>query len=226
MPGKVLAIGEGAVVMTNSEELYEKAFRYHHAGRDRGAESMDFTWPATTLRMSEFEAAIGLVALTRLDEQADTRWRNLHYLAAGMKEIPGLSGLEIDERVTRWNPFRWHFRFISDEFEGIHRNAFRKALIAEGVPCGIGPTKPLYTFSMFASGKWGETGCPIRCPLYDGNVDYTRVSCSEAERIHETEALDLSHRLLLGSQADMDQILAAMRKLRANVDELRGLDPT
>ena len=223
MPGKVLAIGEGAIVMTNSEELYQKAFRYHHAGRERGEESMDFTWPATTIRMSEFEAAIGLVAITRLEEQAETRWSNLQYLAEGLEDIPGLSGLEIDQRVTRWNPFRWHFKFISEEFDGIHRDVFRRALIAEGVPCGIGPTKPLYTFSMFASGKWGQTGCPIRCPLYNGDIDYTKVRCPEAERIHESEALDLTHRILLGPSENMDLILDAMRKTRENVDELRTL---
>jgi len=224
MPGKVFAIGEGAIVMTNSEELYEKAFRFHHAGRDRGAESLDFTWPATTLRMSEWEAAIGLVALTRLTDQAETRWRNVQYLARGTEDIPGLSGLEIDERVTRWNPFRWHFRFIRDEFDDIPRDVFRKALAAEGLPSGIGPTKPLYTFSMFASGKWGQTNCPIRCPLYQGESDYTNVHCPEAERIHETEAVDLGHRFLLGPIEDMDLILNAMRKIRENVDELRSVE--
>ncbi|MCY3683815.1 MAG: DegT/DnrJ/EryC1/StrS family aminotransferase [Gemmatimonadetes bacterium] len=221
MPGKVLAIGEGGVVMTKDESLYEKAFRYHHAGRDRGEESMNFTWPATTLRLGEFEAAIGLIALTRLEEQAEIRWENLKYLHKGMESIPGLTGLDIDERVTRWNPYRWHFKFISEEFEGIHRERFRKALQAEGVPCGIGPTKPLYQFSMFASGKWGETGCPIRCPLYQADpIDYTKVYCPEAERIHETEALDLTHRILLGSRENMDLILEAFQKLRDNIDEL------
>ena len=222
MPGKLLAIGEGGVVMTDSEELYERAFRYHHAGRERGEESGDFTWPATTLRMSEFEAAIGLVALTRLEEQAQVRDRNARYLAEGMEQIPGLSGLDRDERVTRWNPFRWHFRFSSDEFEGADRDAFRDALNAEGVRCGIGPTRPLYTFSMFASGRWGETGCPVRCPLYQGRMDYTQVHCPEAERIHQTEALDLTHRLLLGSVENMDRILDAMRKIRDNAGELRA----
>lgn len=222
MPGKTLAIGEGAIVMTNDEELYEKAFRYHHAGRDRGAESMDFTWPATTLRMSEFEAAIGIVALDRLEEQAERRFANVKYLNEGMEDIPGLSGLDVDERVTRWNPFRWHFKFIAEEFDGVHRNQFRKALIAEGVPCGIGPTKPLYTFSMFAKGEWGKTGCPIRCPLYEGDpIDYSKVHCPEAERIHETEALDLQHTILLGPRENMNLILDAFRKLRKNVDELR-----
>ena len=223
MPGKVLAIGEGGVVMTQSEDLYEEAFRYHHAGRDRGAVSRQFTWPATTLRLSEWEAAIGLVALTRLDEQAEIRWRNVKYLINGMEEIPGVAGLEIDERVTRWNPFCWHFRFISEEFEGLHRDVFRKAIAAEGVACGIGPTEPIYRYDIFKSGQWGETGCPIRCPLYKGDMDYTKVHCPEAERIHETEALLINHAKLLGPQEDMDLILDAMRKVRQNADELRGI---
>jgi dTDP-4-amino-4,6-dideoxygalactose transaminase len=220
MPGKVLAIGEAGVVMTSREDLYEAVFRYHHAGRDRGAESMDFTWPATTLRLSEWEAAIGLVALERLDEQANIRWRNVRYLAEGMNEIPGLRGLEIDERVTRWNPFRWHFRFNSAEFGDVHRDTFVEALRAEGVPCNIGPTKPLYTFSIFASGQWGKTGCPIRCPLYDSTMDYAAVHCPQAERIHATEAVDIYHRFLLGPLQDMDLIMGAMRKIRDNVDEI------
>ena len=222
MPAKVLAMGESGVVMTDSEEFYQAAFRYHHAGRERGYESPDHTWPATTLRLSEFEAAIGLVGLTRLAEQAETRDRNARYLGEGLAEIPGLSGLEIDERVTRWNPYRWCFRFDSERFGGVHRDRFQQAAAAEGLRCGIGPTKPLYQFSMFASGEWGETGCPVRCPLYQGPpVDYTQVHCPQAERIHATEALDLMHRYLLGPTEKMARILDVFRKLRENVGELR-----
>ena len=227
MPGKVLGIGESGVVMTDSEELYQEAFRYHHSGRERGYESPDHTWPATTLRLSEFEAAIGLVALTRLEEQAENRDANARYLIAGMNEIDGLSGLEIDERVTRWNPYRFCFRFDSEGFGGIHRDTFLKAANAEGLFMGIGPTRPLYQFEMFASGRWGETGCPVRCPLYEGpEIDYTQVHCPEAERIHATEALDLNHKFLLGEQKKMDRILDVFRKLRDNVDELREWEET
>lgn len=224
MAGKTVALGEGAIIMTNREDLHERVFRYHHAGRDRGAESMDFTWPATTLRLSEWEAAIGLVALERLEEQAETRWRNLRYLAKGFDDIPGLTPLEIDERVTRWNPYRWHFKFVQDKFEGVSRDVFRQALAAEGIPCGIGPTKPLYTFDMFASGRWGETGCPVHCPLQGAPIDYSQVHCPESERIHAEEALDLTHHFLLAPTSDMDVILGAMRKVRDNIDELKGLE--
>lgn len=222
MPGKVLGIGESGVVMTDSEELYQEAFRYHHAGRERGYESPDHTWPATTLRLSEFEAAIGLVALTRLEEQAKNRDANARHLGQGLAEIDGLSALEIDERVTRWNPYRCCFKFESEAFAGVHRDTFREAAAAEGLSLGIGPTKPLYRFSMFADGEWGETGCPVRCPLYEGpRIDYTQVHCPEAERIHEDEALDLMHQYLLGPREKMDRVLDVFRKLRENAGELR-----
>jgi len=68
-----------------------------------------------------------------------------------MAEIPGLSGLEIDERVTRWNPYRWCFRFRTEDFGGVHRDVFRDALIAEGIRCGTGladlPSGRYLTFS-------------------------------------------------------------------------------
>ena len=64
----------------------------------------------------------------------------------------------------------------------------------------------------------------IRCPLYRADpIDYTRVYCPEAERIHETEALDLTHRILLGPRENMDLILEAFQKLRDNIDELIGV---
>ena len=75
---------------------------------------------------------------------------------------------------------------------------------------------------MFASGKWGETGCPIRCPLYQTDpIDYTKVYCPEAERIHETEALDLTHRILLGPREKHGPHSRSLPKIADNIDELK-----
>ena len=54
-------------------------------------------------------------------------------------------------------------------------------------------------------------------------MDYSKVHCPEAERIHDTEACLISHRLLLGPLEDIDLILNAMRKVRDKADELKGL---
>ena len=68
--------------------------------------------------------------------------------------------------------------------------------------------------------NFGRTGCPIKCPLHREPVDYTKVHCPEAERIHQTEALSITHRAFLGPVEDMDLVLDAIRKVRANTDEL------
>jgi len=66
-----------------------------------------------------------------------------------------------------------------------------------------------------------RTGCPIKCPLYGKEVDYTQVHCPTAERLFQTQALSISHAVFLGDQEDMDLILAAIRKVRANTDQLK-----
>jgi hypothetical protein len=67
----------------------------------------------------------------------------------------------------------------------------------------------------------GGNTWPIKCPSYDKPIDYTKVQCPEAERIYQTEALSISHPNFLGDKEDMDLILEAIRKVRANTDELR-----
>jgi hypothetical protein len=46
------------------------------------------------------------------------------------------------------------------------------------------------------------------------------VHCPEAERIYQTEALSIGQSNFLGDEEDMDLILEAIRKVRANTDEL------
>jgi len=58
--------------------------------------------------------------------------------------------------------------------------------------------------------------------VYGKSVDFRQVHCPQAERIAATEALSFSHPLFLGPRSDMDLVLDAIRKVRENVEELRG----
>ena len=184
---------------------------------------------ASNLRMTEFQAAVLLCQLERLDEQVERREENARYLAEGLKEIPGVEPL-VDQDMwgegkfcTRWSFYYWNFRYRQEEFDGIHRDKFIEALKAEGVPVGIGAHgEPIYRNPLFQNMNFGRTGCPIRCPLYKGEMDYRKVYCSEAERIYREEALSIPHAVFLGDREDMDLILDAIRKVRENTDELKG----
>ena len=220
--GKTLTTGEGGMVLTNSQELAERAYSYHHIGRVRGRPFDEYHRPATNLRMTEWQGAMGLAQLTRLAAQTEARERNATYLASRLEEIPGVAPLRRDPRVTRWGFYFWHFKFLPEHWNGVTCAQFRQALNAEGVPCGTGHTQPLYQHPLFAG--WiaaGGKGHPPATPNSAKTVDFTRMDCPETERIYATEACSLQHRLFLGPRSDVDRILAAIRKLWANQDELR-----
>ncbi len=220
--GKALTCGEGGIVLTNDDELAEKAYSFHHIGRISGRPFYEFHRVASNLRMTEWQAAIALGQLSRLDEQTETRERNAAHLAEGLREIDGVAPIERDPRVTRWGFYYWNFKFDQEGFDGAHRDKFIKALNAEGVPVGIGAHgQPIYQNPLFQNMNFGRTGCPITCPFYGKEVDFRKVHCPQAERIFQTEALSLPHRVFLGDESDMDLILDAVRKVRENVDELR-----
>ena len=214
--GKTLTCGEGGIVLTNDQDLAEKAYSFHHIGRLSGRPFYEFHRIASNLRMTEFQAAVLLGQLERLDEQVEKREANASYLAAGLEDIDGVAPLNRDPRVTRWCFYYWNFKYIQDEFEGIPREKFREAVAAEGVGIGIGAHgAPIYTNPVFQRMEFGT------CPFHTKRDDYRNVHCPEAERIYETEALSLSHAVFLGEKQDMDLILEAIRKVREHTDELR-----
>lgn len=221
--GKTLTCGEGGAILTNSAELAEKAYSFHHIGRISGRPFYEFHRVASNLRMTEWQGAILLAQLTRFLDQVETRERNARYLAQGLKEIEGVDPIDRDPRVTRWCFYYWNFHYRQEQFAGVPRDRFIQALQAEGVPVSVGAHGlPIYRNPLFRSMNFGRTGCPIKCPLYGKPVDYSQVHLPVAERLYETQALSLPHRLFLGDTTeDMDLILEAIRKVRANVDELR-----
>ena len=221
--GKVMTCGEGGIVLTSDAELSEKAYSFMHIGRVPGRPFYEFHRVASNMRMTEFHAAVLLCQLDRLDAQIETRERNTRVLSEGLKEIEGVAPLERDEEVTRWSFYYWNFKYKEEAFDGIPRELFIEALQAEGVPIGVGAHgEPIYRNPLFQNMNFGRTGCPIKCPLHGEEVDYRKIFCPEAERIHRNEALSLTHRAFLGGTEDMDLILDAIRKVRENTDALRS----
>ena len=220
--GKTLTCGEGGAVVTDNEELAELAFSFHHIGRLKDRPFYEFHRVASNLRMTEWQAAVLLAQMTRLDAQIERGEDNTSYLAKGMKDIPGVEPIRRDKRVTRWGFYYWNFHYRPEKFHGIPRDRWMKALHAEGVPVGVGAHgEPIYRNPLFQSMNFGRTGCPIKCPLHRGKVDYTKTFCPTAERLFKEDACSIMHTHFLGPRSDMDKILRAMRKIRDNADELR-----
>lgn len=222
--GKTITAGEGGIVLTNDDELAEKAYSFMHIGRIQGRPFYEFHRVASNLRMTEWQAAVLLCQLKRLDEQVEIRERNSTYLAEKMQRMEGVKPLPRDfSVVTRWCFYYWNFKFVPDAWDGITRDTFLKALQAEGVPCWVGAHgEPIYRNPLFQRMDFGRTGFPIKCPCCGTwRIDYRQVYCPEAERIYQTEACSFPHAIFLGPKEEMDLILAAIQKLWENKDELK-----
>jgi dTDP-4-amino-4,6-dideoxygalactose transaminase len=197
---KNITAGEGGMVVTNDEAMAERVWSLHNVGRRYGGEWYEHVRVGWNYRMTEFQAAILVVQLSRLDGQSAIRARNAAYLAGQLSQIGGIGPTRVDGRVPR---HAWHLfmcRYSSDEFGGASRDQFVQMLRAEGIPCSPGYL-PLNRSDAIVQAL-GQIGASPPAP------------CPQAERICTEEAIWLGQNLLLGEPADMDSIVAAVSKIK------------
>jgi len=210
---KNMTAGEGGIILTNEEELAAKCFSYHHIGRIAGRPFYEHHVAAWNYRMTEWQGAILLVQLERLEEQTQRRAANAQFLDKHLGAIPGLRPLRTDPFVTRNSVHVYIIRYEEEAWNGVSREEFIQAVQAEGIPFGGGYPHPLYKNPLFAAKHFGRTGCPVACPLYGREVDYTQQPCPNTEQICR-DALWLSQTVLLAEEEDMRDIVRAVEKVR------------
>lgn len=202
---KNLNAGEGGIVLTDRPEVYDRAWSLIHVGRVREGGWYQHEILSGNYRMTEWQGALLLSQMRRLEEQTRRRNENALYLAAQLAEIPGIRPLLRDERVTCHAYHLFIFRYDAAAFGNLPRAEFLQTLNAEGVPCSSGYT-PLYRSNAFHPDRATHPFAAER--------DYTVERCPVAERVCAEEAVWLTQSMLLGSREDMDDIAAAIRKIQ------------
>lgn len=206
---KNLCAGEGGIIIMNDRELYERTWALHNCGRTPpDAEFGNIEPFGSNFRMTEWQGALLLSRLTRLEEETNHRHMNMRWLDGWFGEIPGIKVTPIDPRATRCGSHGYKALFDSEEFEGITRKQFLDAMRAEGIPIGYWYTTPMSRASFLKSNLFGQ------------NLDYSNVHCPETEKICQS-GLALSQNVLMGSEEDMEDIIKAAIKIRRNVGELK-----
>lgn len=218
---KNITSGEGGIVLTDNQELAEVIRSYINCGRRKDKPWYEHHILGTNLRMTELQAAILLGQLSRLETQTLKREENASYLDEKLRDLPGIRVMKKDPRVSRRSYHLYVFRYIQEEWEGIERRKFIKALNKEGIPCSKGYPYPLYKNSLFSTKGNGPRYCPISCPYYGKEVDYTEVYCPNTERLCK-EAVWVEHPVLLAEREDMEDIARAIVKVRENLKEIKG----
>jgi len=219
---KSLTCGEGGAVVTNSEELYNKAYAYHHIGRSLGSEKYEHTIVGPNYRITEFQGAILRTQLRKHSAQTERRMRNGDILSRQIEDIPGLYPLKKDARVTRRGYYFYILRFKEQEF-GISRELFLAAIAAEGAPLVKGYDMPVYQLPAFREMSFGRTGCPLTCDHYGGDMNYAEVVCPIAEEVSRKQHITILNDILL-QESNIRLIASAAQKVYANRTELAAFD--
>ncbi len=217
---KNLCSGEGGAILTNDDQLALRCSAFQNNCRARAIAGYNFNYTGgrgANLRMTEFQGALLLSQMARIEKNAQTRDENARYLTSMLAQIPGILPAKTYENCTRNAYHLYMLRYKSEAFGGLPRSKFLAALSAEGIPCSSGYS-PLNkesflrdafqsrgfqrVFSKEVLDRWAErTACPQNDQL-----------CQEGVWFFQT--------MLLGMRDDMEQIATAIRKIHAHCGTL------
>jgi dTDP-4-amino-4,6-dideoxygalactose transaminase len=217
---KNLNSGEGGAILTGDEELADRCFAFHNNGRGRKRSGFAYAQGGANLRITEFQAALLLTQMSRVEEQTRTREDNARYLTRQLEEIPGILPARSYGGCTRNAYHLYMFRYDKDQFGGAPRRAFLKALNAEGIPASSGYTplnKEPFLREVLRSRAFEAIYPKERLAAYERNNH-----CPANDRLCE-EAVWFFQTMFLGTHRDMDQIAEAVRKVHAHASELARL---
>jgi len=203
---KNITAGEGGVMVTNDEELADLCRSFTHCGRRKGAAWYDHDYLGSNLRMTEFQAAILLAQLTRLETQMKVRETNAEILNDALRRVPGIKIIGLNARHTRRSYHMYVFR-MDEMMLGISRDELIERLNAVGIPASKGWYRPLYANGVFQNAHCEEPH-GIKGALAGRGLDYRNEHCAVCEQVCR-DAVWIPQQILL---AERDQIarLAAM----------------
>ncbi len=223
---KNLPIGEGGAIVSDNEEFMDRCYSYHNYGNPYGssvgAVGAGTIIAGTKLRITEYQAAIGLAQLKRLEKETETRNINATYLKSQIKDIQGITPYKLNNNVTRAAFHLFPFRYNKDEFGGLPREKFLKALSAEGVSCskGYSPLNKMPFLENAFQSKNFQKMYPEKMLDYSAYLEKNQ--CPANDKLCYEEAVWLPQNVLLARKPDMDEIALAIEKVRKNANEINN----
>lgn len=196
--------GEGGMILTNSEELADYAWSIANVGRVRGGGWYQHEYVGWNLRMTEWQAAVALAQLTRLEEQMRKRERNAKLLTELLSEIDGIETMRWDPRITRHAYHLYLFKLSPEAAERLDKKEVVRRVCAEGIPLLEGYVSLNRNQAVLREiEKWTGEKRTYSCPV--------------SERASEKEAFWLPQNVLLAEEEDMQDIARAMKKVMASL---------
>lgn len=213
---KTMTAGEGGMIISNDDDFERLARSTHDCGRMPGEWFYSHYIYGSNYRLSEWQGAVLLAQLTRLDEQTARRHENGRLLDRLLGEISGITPQSHDARITRNGHYAYIFHVDARAFAGISNQQFVEALEAEGVPTQA-PYPPVHKLDVFTSGAYRS-----RLSSAQAKAKHTFLTDAYPNSERESdETVWITQNALLGDVEDMHEIAAAVDKIHRNAKDLR-----
>lgn len=233
MSGKSLPVGEGGILVTEEQALYEKALTLGHYERYTESLSTEALRPFAGLpvggykyRMHQMSSAMGRVQLRHNDERCREIREATNYFWDLLDGVPGLRAHRVDEK-TGSNMAGWyapHGLYVPEELGGLSVTRFCQAVRAEGVgACSPGCNAALHTHGLLQN-----------CDVY-GHGKSTRIANATRDVRELDDALPVSETIgkrvysipwFIKMQPEIiRQYAGAYRKVAENYTDLLADDP-
>ncbi|MCX7918353.1 MAG: DegT/DnrJ/EryC1/StrS family aminotransferase [bacterium] len=205
---KNMTAGEGGIILTNNK-TYAKLLRsYVNCGREEGRAWYAHYRLGGNHRMTEWQGAVLLAQLTRLDKQTKQRDTNGLYLTQRLSKIPGIVPLKRGIGETRHSYHLYIFKYKKEFFNNIPKQEFVSILNRNGIPASIGYPIPLYKQPLFINQNFGSYAAAAK------KINYRAVYCPNCEIACKQEAIWLPQTVMLGSKKDMDDIVYTIESIQ------------
>jgi perosamine synthetase len=217
---KVLACGEGGSIISNNADLMEQCYTVQNHGTSKHGRTETI---GPKYRMNEFEGAILLGQLPTVLERHALRNKNANYLTSKIKDIPGITPQKLYDGTEEGSFYLYTMNYNKDEYSGVPRETYLKALAAEGI--GLSP----YIKNGLHKEPWVDN--IINRKVYQQMYGKNRLeefkeemACPVCDLICDEEMVMLwASGPLLGTTADMDDVINALAKVYENRDQLKSI---
>ena len=207
---KNLNAGEGGLIVTDDEKLFDMMNSLRNVGRVKDGQWYEHHYIGCNYRITQFQAALLSQQLTRLEHQTRLRDENGKYLSELLEPIDGITPLTRGHGETLHTYHLFIFRYDKSKFNGLSKKEFSEMLAAEGVPSFMGYPKPIYEQPLFQQKNF-------MCYAIPEYVDYSKVHCPIAERACYEEAIWILQHAMLGTKEDIEQFAEAIKKIKRAV---------
>lgn len=195
--------GEGGMVTTNDKALWSKMWSYKDHGKSYDAiynreHPPGFRWLhesfGTNWRMTEMQAAIGRIQLTRMKEWSVKRQENGKAIDQAVAGINVVRTVFVADNIEHAE--YKHYMFVKPEYlaEGWSRDRIVEEIVASGVPAFQGSCSEVYLEKAFDNTTWRPS-----------------VRLSNAVELGETSLMFLVHPTL--TQAEIDKTCEVIRSV-------------